>query len=103
MRYQSIANRISMALGQSTVGDLIKVLVLALIYLCVGKVGLSWAQIHISVSAVWPPSGLALAALILWGCRLWPGIFIGALVLNLTTEVTIVTALGMAIGNTLEA
>ncbi|HEX5607692.1 MAG TPA: MASE1 domain-containing protein [Candidatus Binatia bacterium] len=80
-----------------------KILLVAGVYFCAGKLGLSWAHIHISVSAVWPPSGLALAALLLWGCRLWPGIFVGAFVLNATTQGTVVTALGIATGNTLEA
>ena len=85
-----------------------KILLLAGLYFCAGKLGLSWAHIHISVTAVWPPSGLALAALLLWGCRLWPGIFVGAFLLNISTHETVthetvLTALGIATGNTLEA
>ena len=103
MRYQRIASRIPRVLGQSTPGDLIKILALAGVYFCAGKLGLSWAHVHISVSAVWPASGLALAALLLWGCRLWPGVFLGAFLLNIATQGTVATVLAIATGNTLEA
>src|ERR1041384_6469481 len=98
----AIISRVSAALGQTALGDMTKILVLAGLYFGAGKLGLSWAHIHISVSPVWPPSGLALAALLLWGCRLWPGIFVGAFFLNLATQGTVVTTLGIATGNTLE-
>ena len=98
-----IISRVSRALNQTALGDMTKILLLAGLYFCAGKLGLSWAHIHISVSPVWPPSGLALAALLLWGCRLWPGIFVGAFLLNLATQGTVVTTLGIATGNTLEA
>ena len=35
-----------------------------------------------SVSAIWPPAGLGIAALYLWGLRWWPGIFIGEVIVN---------------------
>ena len=76
---------------------------LAGIYFCAGKLGLSWAYVHASASAVWPPTGIALAALLLWGYRLWPGIFLGAFLVNITTEGSLLTTLGIAAGNTLEA
>ncbi|HEY1234869.1 MAG TPA: MASE1 domain-containing protein [Candidatus Binatia bacterium] len=80
-----------------------KILVLAGVYFCAGKLGLSWAHIHTNVSPVWPPSGIALAALLLWGCRVWPGIFVGAFLLNLTTSAAVVPTLVIATGNSLEA
>jgi signal transduction histidine kinase len=53
---------------------------------------------------VWPPTGLALAALLLYGPRLWPGIFVGALVLNFVeTGLSWLPFLGIAAGNTLES
>lgn len=79
------------------------VLVLAMVYFGAGKLGLSWAYIHPSASAVWPPSGIALAALLFWGYRLWPGIFLGAFLVNITTHGSLATTLGIATGNTLEA
>ena len=103
MRNQSLPNGIAGDGNRSIVGELTKILLLAVVYFCAGKLGLSWAHIHTSVTAVWPPSGIALAALLLWGGRLWPGIFLGAFFLNIFTQGTVLTALSIATGNTLEA
>jgi integral membrane sensor domain MASE1 len=79
------------------------ILSLAAVYFVVGRLGLSFATVHPSASAIWPPSGIALAALLLWGYRLWPGVFLGAFLVNTTTQVTVATTLAIASGNTLEA
>ncbi len=73
------------------------------IYFIAGKLGLQLALLNASASAVWPPSGIALAALLLIGYRVWPAIFLGAFLVNLTTAGSIPTSLGIAAGNTLEA
>lgn len=54
-------------------------------------------------AAVWPPTGLALAALILYGSGLWPAIAIGAFLVNWWVGAPVLVAAGMALGNTLEA
>ncbi|MBI3087303.1 MAG: MASE1 domain-containing protein [Candidatus Omnitrophica bacterium] len=79
------------------------ILTLAAVYFVAGKLGLSLAFVHASATAVWPPSGIAIAALLLWGRRLWPGIFLGAFLVNATTAGSVATSLGIATGNTLEA
>jgi len=79
------------------------ILALAAVYFCSGIFGLSMAFLNKSASAVWPPSGLSLAVLLLWGYRLWPGIFLGAFLVNFFTQGTTLTSLGIATGNTLEA
>jgi len=76
---------------------------LTAVYFCAGKFGLSLAFFNPSASPVWPASGIALAALLLWGYRLWPAIFLGAFLLSISTQGTIATSLGIATGNTLEA
>jgi len=86
--------------GIATVGANVLLLV---IYFASGKLGLSLAFLNASASAVWPPTGLALAALLLFGWRLWPGVFIGAFLVNITTQGSVGTTLGVATGNTLEA
>jgi len=76
--------------------------VVTLVYFVAGKLGLKLAFLNDSTSAVWPPSGIALAALLLLGYRIWPAIFLGAFLVNLTTTSDFVTSLGIAAGNTLE-
>lgn len=80
-----------------------KIAILATVYTIAGKFGLLLASLSPSVSAVWPPSGIAVAALVLWGWQLWPAVFLGAFVVNITTAGTVWTSLGIACGNTLEA
>jgi integral membrane sensor domain MASE1/anti-sigma regulatory factor (Ser/Thr protein kinase) len=79
------------------------VLALAAAYFGSAKLGLALAFTNESVTAVWPPTGIALAALVLWGRNLWPGVLLGALLANVTTDVPVYTAAGIAVGNTLEA
>src|SRR2546425_6344054 len=73
------------------------------LYVLAGKVGLSLALIHASASPVWPPTGIALAALLTLGYRVWPAIFVGAFVVNITSESSATISLAIAVGNTLEA
>ncbi|MCI4320820.1 MAG: MASE1 domain-containing protein [Thermoplasmata archaeon] len=77
--------------------------VLGIGYFVAGKVGLFLAVGNASVSAVWPPTGIAIAALLLGDSTLWPAIFAGAFLVNLTTTWDVASSLGIASGNTLEA
>ena len=45
---------------------------LTVVYVVAGKLGLLFASVHASATAVWPPTGIALAALLLLGRRAWP-------------------------------
>src|SRR5437899_1041987 len=76
---------------------------LTLVYFIAGKFGLLLASLHASASPVWPPAGIALAALLLLGYRAWPAIFVGAFLVNVTTVGNVATSLAVASGNTLEA
>jgi PAS domain S-box-containing protein len=78
-------------------------LALAVAYFVLAKVGLALASLHPSASPVWPPSGLALAAFLLWGNRVWPSIALGAFFANATTFGSLTTSVAIASGNTLEA
>jgi integral membrane sensor domain MASE1 len=78
------------------------IVALSLIYFLAGKLGLALAVVNPSVSAVWPPTGIALASFLIFGYDVWPAIFIGAFAVNLTTEGTAATSFGIATGNTLE-
>ena len=73
------------------------------VYFLVAKLSLHLAFVHASASPVWPPTGIAIAAILLFGYRAWPAIFIGAFLVNLTTPGNYLSSLGIAVGNTLEA
>ncbi|KAG0505757.1 MAG: Adaptive-response sensory-kinase SasA [Candidatus Udaeobacter sp.] len=77
--------------------------ILVVIYFIAGKLGLMLASLHASASPVWPPAGIALAALLVLGYRAWPAIFVGAFLVNVTTAGNVATSLAVASGNTLEA
>jgi signal transduction histidine kinase len=85
------------------VPDLVRIAALALVYFLAGKFGLLLAFANQSASPVWPPTGIALAAVVLLGPRLWPGVFIGAFLVNVTTTGSWLPSMGIATGNTLEA
>src|SRR3989441_13041427 len=79
------------------------VLAIAAIYLGAAKLGLSLAFVAEQVTIVWPPTGIALAAVLLFGYRVWPGIALGAFLANATAHEPPAVAAGIALGNTLEA
>jgi diguanylate cyclase (GGDEF)-like protein len=71
-------------------------------YFAAGKLGLQFAVVNPSASAVWPATGIALAAVLLWGYAVWPALLVGAFFVNVTTTGSVASALGVAAGNTLE-
>jgi diguanylate cyclase (GGDEF)-like protein len=77
--------------------------VLAAVYFVAGKLGLRLAFAHPSATAVWPPTGIALAAFLILGYRVWPAVFLGAFLVNVTTAGSLATSVGIGVGNTLEA
>ena len=83
--------------------DVVHMGVLCGIYFSAAKLGLSLDAVSGFATAVWPPTGIALAALALFGYRLWPGIALGAFLVNASAGAPVLVASGMAIGNTLEA
>lgn len=87
----------------SLAGDLIAAGVVAAVYVTTAKLGLSLSVAYGNATPVWPPTGIALAALLLFGRRLWPGVFLGAFIANATTPIPVAVAAGIAVGNTLEA
>ncbi|MGH7528407.1 MAG: MASE1 domain-containing protein [Gemmatimonadales bacterium] len=78
-------------------------ILLAVVYYAAARLGLRFASIGPSVSLVWPPTGIAFAAIVLLGYRYWPGIFLGAFLANAATPIPLAAAGGIALGNTLEA
>src|SRR4030095_8128065 len=77
--------------------------ILTIVYFAAARFGLYLAAMHKSVSLVWPPTGIALAAVLLFGYRIWPGIALGAFLANAFTGVGLAVSAAIATGNTLEA
>jgi PAS domain S-box-containing protein len=88
---------------RSSIPPIVLSLIVAIVYFAAAELGLSLASLHSNVTPVWPPTGLAIASLLIFGRRVWPGIFVGALAANLPTDIPVGSAIGIAIGNTLEA
>src|SRR2546427_11768850 len=97
-----IAGRIVSAGSGTRWSDVTVFTVLAAVYFVAGKLGLRLAFVHASATAVWPPTGIALAASLILGLRAWPAILVGAFRVNLTTAGSVATSIGLGIGNTLE-
>jgi integral membrane sensor domain MASE1/DNA-binding CsgD family transcriptional regulator len=83
--------------------DALVLILVGFSYFALAYLGLRLASINPSATPIWPPTGLAMAAILLWGNRIAPAIFIGALLINQLTAGSIFTSLAIAGGNTLEA
>lgn len=73
------------------------------IYYFTAKLGLSFSPVGKVATAIWVPTGLSLAALILLGIRLWPAVAIAAFFVNYSATGSLLASCGIAAGNTLEA
>jgi signal transduction histidine kinase len=82
---------------------LARVLLLGGVYTVVGHYGLRLDAVSNFATLVWAPTGLSLAALLLFGVELWPGVALGALAVNAWNGAPVLVGLGIALGNTLEA
>ena len=88
--------------GNGAVDFLGKSLAVLAVYFLLAKIGLELASIHPSATPVWPPTGLAIAAVLLLGYRIAPAVFAGAFLANATTAGNLATSFAIAGGNTLE-
>ncbi len=100
---QSVIQRNSGMKSKSIFRYLVEIAGLALVYHLAARLGLQMAYVQQNTSPVWPPSGIALAALLLFGIRDWPGITLGVVVGSLLTGAPLDLALGLGAANTLEA
>src|SRR2546428_11924528 len=75
---------------------------LAAVYSAGANLGLRFAYINSSVTTIWPPAGIALAAFVLLGYGVWPAILAGAFFANVTTTGAVFPSVGIAVGNTIE-
>jgi signal transduction histidine kinase len=80
---------------------LIRLALVAVIYWVAARLSLTLALVHGQVTPVWPPTGIALVAILIFGRQVWPAVFAGALAVNLPIGPTPLGALVIAAGNTL--
>jgi signal transduction histidine kinase len=73
------------------------------LYFATARFGLSLDAVGGFATLVWPPAGIALAALVLYGLRLWPAVALAAFLINLLAGAPVLAALGISAGNSLEA
>ncbi|NVN91025.1 MAG: MASE1 domain-containing protein [Desulfuromonadales bacterium] len=100
-------SRTSFNLGSAVIRNVL----VALAYIATARLGLLLAFEQTNATAVWPPAGIALAACLVFGYRVWPGIFLGALIANISVLATspeslvpvLLVSSATATGNTLEA
>src|SRR6266545_3706565 len=83
--------------------DLATTALLAGVYVASAKGAFALAFVQTSIAPMWPPSGIALGAVLLLGYRAVPGVWLGALVFNASTPVPLWVSATIAVGNTLEA
>src|SRR5438552_14718194 len=87
-----------------TLTTLTRVVILTAFYFVGGLLGKEASFLSSSIALVWPPAGIALAAILLFGYRFWPGVAFGAILFSLMDGVPLgFFTLGTAIGNTMGA
>ena len=83
--------------------DVVLAAALFVAYVSSAKLGIELSVAHGVITPVWAPTGIALAALVLYGPRLWPAVALGAFVANATSGASVPEAFFISVGNTLEA
>jgi len=82
----------------------LQITIVAVVYFLAGRLGQATTNIRSSnLGPVWPASGIALAAVLLWGYRVWPGLAVGTFLVALLSPVSPSAAFGQAVGSTLAA
>ncbi|MDB6036953.1 MAG: Histidine kinase, partial [Verrucomicrobiales bacterium] len=90
--------------SKSNLTTFTRVVILIALYFLGGLLGKQSAFLSGSVALVWPPAGIALAAILLFGYRFWPGVALGAVLFSSTNGTPFgFFTLGTAIGNTMGA
>jgi len=94
---------VAVALRIASIPHAARLTILAFAYFVAAKASLVFAIPPGYATAVWLPSGIAVAAVVLWGARCWPGLWLGAALANFSVNLSIPAAVGIATGNSLEA
>lgn len=83
--------------------DFLKLITIFVVYLVTARFGLKLDPVGGFATLVWLPTGISLAAILIFGFKIWPSIALGAFLANLLTGAPPLVAFGIGIGNTLEA
>ena len=78
-----------------------KVLIVGFAYYAAARLGLRVALIERNVTPLWPPTGIALVAFLVYGRAVWPGVALAAFAVNLPISTNALAACATAAGNTL--
>ncbi|MBA2946064.1 MASE1 domain-containing protein [Streptomyces himalayensis] len=79
----------------------LRIAAVAAVYYAAARIGLMQELVRGQITPFWPPTGIALVGLLLWGIRIWPGIAIGAFLVNVSLGPSILPVVAIAVGNTL--
>ena len=82
-------------------GDGLRLALVAVAYYVSARLGLELALVHGQVTPVWPPTGIALVAILVFGVRVWPAVAVAAFAVNLPIGPNPLGAACIAAGNTL--
>ncbi len=80
-----------------------RMVLLVVSYVLLGRLGLELALDNRQITLIWAPSGIALGFLLRWGRKYWPGVWLGALLVNLWVGISLPIAFVIAAGNTTSA
>jgi PAS domain S-box-containing protein len=81
--------------------DVVKAIVVGVVYYVAAQLSLHLALVEENITPLWPPTGIAVVGFLLFGIRLWPGVAIAALAVNIPISVSVPAAAVTAVGNTL--
>ncbi len=80
--------------------DAARMLALCVVYYAAARLSLRLALVRGQVSPIWPPTGIAFVGMLVWGRRMWPGVSLGAFLVNVSIGPSPLAAAGIAVGNT---
>jgi len=97
-----VATSVTANRSASRLAEIAKILGIAVVYTATARLGLLLDPVGGFATLVWAPTGIAIAAVMILGASVWPGVFLGALVANRLTGAPMLVAATIAVGNTLE-
>ena len=98
--YSNAETRLNLVQGHRKRRRIWELVCVLVAYLVAGEIGLAVPFTSGNVSPLWPPAGVALAAMVILGYRVWPAVALGAFLVNFFTGIPHLAAAGIALGNT---